>query len=82
MVDIDPLEQRYTRQVRLEKWDQGELVASEEYSLSGNMYFNNEVKLMLEIAGFEKIAVLGDYEVEPAAAEHKELIFTATKQRT
>jgi hypothetical protein len=78
-VDIDPLEQHYTRQVRLEKWNNGELVASEEYSLSGNMYLKNEVKLMLEVAGFENIAIYGDYEVESAKPEHKEIIFIATK---
>jgi SAM-dependent methyltransferase len=79
IVDIDPLEQYYTRQVRLEKWDNGEIVTSEEYSLSGNMYFKNELKLMLEVAGFEKIAIYGDYEFEPAKAKHKEIIFIATK---
>ena len=79
MVDIDPLEQCYTRQVRLEKWENNELVRSEEYSLRGNMYFKNEVKLMLEVAGFENIAIYGDYEYEPVTANHKEIIFIAAK---
>jgi ubiquinone/menaquinone biosynthesis C-methylase UbiE len=78
-VEIDPLEQRYTRQVRLEKWVKGELIRSEEYSLRGNMYFKNEVKLMLALAGFENIAVYGDYQLEPATSEHREIIFIATK---
>ena len=46
-VEIDPLEQRYIRQVLLEKWDSGKLIASEEYTLRGNMYFKNELLLML-----------------------------------
>lgn len=80
MVAIDPLEQSYTRQVRLEKRVGGAVVSSEEYSLRGNMYFKNEVELMLEIAGFDEIYVNGDYSDEPATAGHKELVFTAIKK--
>jgi SAM-dependent methyltransferase len=78
-VDLDPLEQRYTRQVRLEKWVDGAAVASEEYTLQGTMYFKNEVMLMLEMAGFDEITVQGDYGSEEATSEHKELVFTAIK---
>ena len=76
---IDPLEQIYTRQVRLEKWVSGEMVASEEYTLRENIYFKNEVLLMLEVAGFREIGVYGDYSDERATADHKELNFTAIK---
>lgn len=78
-VHIDPLEQSFTRQVRLEKWVSGEKVASEEYILRGNMYFKNEVLLMLKAAGFREITVFGDYSDEIATAEHKELVFKALK---
>lgn len=78
-LDIDPLEQSYTRQVRLEKWVDGAAVASEEYTLRGNMYFKNEVMLMLELAGFDEITVQGDYSTEQATSEHQELVFTAVK---
>ena len=81
IVQIDPLEQSYTRQVRLEKWASGALVASEEYTLRGNMYFKNELLLMLKVAGFGEISVRGDYTDEPATAEHEELIFTAIKSK-
>ena len=79
IVHIDPLEQSCTRQVRLEKWDSGELVATEEYTLRENMYFKNELLLMLRIAGFREISVQGDYTDEPATANHTELVFTAIK---
>ena len=77
--NIDPLEQIYTRQVRLEKWVSGEMVASEEYTLRENIYFKNEVLLMLEVAGFREIGVYGDYSDEIATADHEELNFTAIK---
>lgn len=79
LVNMDPLEQSFTRQVRLKKWVSGELVASEEYTLRGNMYFKNELHLMLKIAGFREITVQGDYTDELATADHDELVFTAIK---
>lgn len=76
---MDPLEQTYMRQVRLEKWVAGELVASEEYTLRGNMYFKHELLLMLKMTGFRDITVTGDYSDDIATADHEELIFTAVK---
>lgn len=78
-VHIDPLDQRYHRQVRLEKWVSSEIVASEVYDLHGNMYFKNEVMLMLEVAGFREVVVYGDYSDEIATANHEEIIFQALK---
>jgi SAM-dependent methyltransferase len=77
---LDPLNQKYSREVRLEKWIAGEMVASETYTLDGQMYFKNEVELMLGVAGFNQIAVQGDYTTDQATAEHGELVFTAVKR--
>jgi SAM-dependent methyltransferase len=79
LIDVDPLEQTFTRQVRLEKRMNGELVASEEYTFRGNMYLKNELLLMLKVAGFRDITVVGDYKDQPATADSKELVFTAVK---
>lgn len=79
LLEVDPLEQSYTRQVRLEKWSADELVASEEYTLRGNMYFKNEVLLMLRVAGFRDITLYGDYTDQPATADHEELVFIAIR---
>ncbi|MEW5872967.1 MAG: class I SAM-dependent methyltransferase [Chloroflexota bacterium] len=79
LVSVDPLEQSYVRQVHLEKWVAGQLVASEESTLSGNIYLRNEMLLMLQIAGFRQITVRGDYTDEPATPDSKELVFTAFK---
>ena len=78
-LQIDALEQSYTRQVRLEKRVAGQLVAAEEYTLRGNMYLKPELLLMLKVAGFREVSVRGDYTNEPATARHEELIFTAIK---
>lgn len=77
--DLDPLNQTYTRGVRLEKWVDDELAASEQYALTGRMYFKSEVELMLKVAGFENILIQGDYSQSPAAGEHDEIVFTARK---
>lgn len=76
---LDPLEQTITRQVRLEKWQDGAIVAAEEYTLRGRMYFRDELLLMLRLAGFRDITVCGDYTAEPASAEHRQLVFTAVR---
>ena len=78
-LDINPLEQSYTQQVRLEKWVSGHFAASEEYTLRGNMYFKNELLLMLEVAGFRQVTVYGDYSDEIATRDHEELNFVAIK---
>ena len=73
------LEQRYVRQVRLEKWVAGKMVASQEDTMRGEIYMKNEIMLMLRVAGFRHITVRGDYADGPVTQENKELIFTALK---
>lgn len=78
-VALDPLDQTYTREVHLEKWLGGSLVADETYVLRGNMYLKGEILLMLEVAGFDAITVRGDYSDDAATAEHEKLVFTAVR---
>jgi len=79
LVNINPLEQSVTRQVRMEKWQRGRLMAQEEKSLLGFMYFKNELHLMLQIAGFDDINIYDGYTNQPATADSEELLFIATK---
>ena len=79
LVSTNLLEQSYVRQVRVEKWVAGQLVASEEDTMRGDIYLKNEMLLMLQVAGFRQITVRGDYTDEPATPDSKELIFTALK---
>ncbi len=79
LVSINPLEQSDVRQARVEKWISGKLVGSQEDTMHGTLYLPNEVRLMLQVAGFCQISVRGDYTDEPATPDSKELVFTALK---
>ena len=78
-VAADPLTQTYTREVRLEKWRFGKLLAAESYTLLGSMYLREELLLMLKVAGFEHVVVQGDFTSDEATAAHHELVFTAVR---
>ena len=65
--------------MRVEKWQDEQLVAREEYTLTGRMYFRNELDWMLRLAGFEEIIVQGDYSDQEVTADHRELVFVANK---
>jgi SAM-dependent methyltransferase len=79
IVDVDPLEQRVTLQIRAEKWQAGRLVAEEERLLKSQVYFRNELMMMLQQAGFGEIRVEGDFKEEPATPDHEVLVFIAGK---
>ncbi len=79
MIDVDPLDQTYTREVRLEKGTPGETAVSEQYMLRENIYLKQEVVLMLRVAGFREVTVRGNWSDEPATADHEDLIFTALR---
>ncbi len=76
---LDPLEQRITRQMRTVLWREGQLVADEEYTLTENLYFRNELRQMLEQAGYEIEAIQGNYTETEATAEHDVIVFRARK---
>lgn len=79
IVDLDPLEQRLTLQMRAELWRAGQRVAEEEHTLQENLYFRNEVVHLLTQAGFGAITVQGGYSAAPATAEQTMLVFSARK---
>ena len=79
MVSVDPLEQQMVRQVRIEKWVSGKRIDSQEFSQHRTLYLPNEVRLMLQIAGFHHISIRGDYADELATPDSESLIFTALK---
>jgi ubiquinone/menaquinone biosynthesis C-methylase UbiE len=79
MVDADPLAQSATMEMRGWMWRDGELVAEDEHRLTLNLYFRNELELMLEKAGFADIAVRGDYTDEEPTADSGFLVFVARK---
>jgi len=79
VLSVDPLEQSMVRQVRIEKWAEGKLISSEEYTQHRTLYLPNEVRLMLQAAGFGEATIRGDYEDNPATPDCNVLVFTAIK---
>jgi SAM-dependent methyltransferase len=79
VVDFDPLEQRITWQMRARMWRDGELVREEEHALHINLYFKNELLMMLERAGFEEVDVRGDHEQRAPTRDDDFIVFVASK---
>ena len=79
LLDLDPLEQFATYEMRAAMWHDGELVKEEEHSLRINFYFKNELLLMLERAGFTDIVVHGDHREEAPTRDSDFVAFVATK---
>lgn len=78
-VELDPLDQSLTLEMRASMWRDGTLVAEEERKIDLRLYFRNELLLMLEHAGFRDVAVRGDYTDEEATGDHDFLVFIARK---
>lgn len=79
LIDIDPLEQILTRQMRVELREKGRVVAEEVGTLTRCMYFKNELVMMLEKVGLRDVMVEGEYSEEVATAEQNDLIYLARK---
>src|SRR5262249_40842112 len=80
VVAFDPLEQQITRQMRALLWRDGQVVADDEYTLYENLYFRNELRQMLEQAGFEIEAIQGGYTGAEATAEDEVIVFVGRKK--
>jgi len=77
--ELDPLEQRLTYQMRARLWHVGQIVKEEEYSLRISLYFVQELRLMLDEAGFRDVAVEAGYTGRPATADDGMVAIVATK---
>lgn len=76
-VDVDPLDQTAKLEIRAEKWFDGQLVAAEERTISMRMYFRDELLLMLDRAGFDRVDVRGGYAGEEPTPDHEFLVYIA-----
>ena len=66
ILDLDPLAPQVSWEMRAFMWRDGQLVADEEHRLTTNLYFRDELVLMLERAGFVDVEVRGPYnDAEP-----------------
>lgn len=79
LFSLDPVEQTYELEMRMTQVHDGRILAEEQRLLRGNIYFKNELLLMLEKAGFSEITVTGDYTDEAPRPTHRDLVFMAKK---
>jgi hypothetical protein len=77
LVSVDPLEQRVTMAMNVERWRDGALEAQEEWLLDIGMYFKNEMLLMLERAGFTDVVVHGEHQERPPTGDDEFIVFVA-----
>ena len=82
MVELDPLEQRAVLEMRAYMWRNDHLLAEEEHAITINLYFRNELLLMLERAGFVDVLVHGDHKEQEPTPDHDFLVFVARKPAT
>lgn len=79
-LDINPLDQTATLQIRVENYQDDQLLAAEEDTLVTCLYFKNEIELMLRCVGFVDIQVFRAYSDQPPAATDDNLVFLARKK--
>ncbi len=79
LVDLDPMDQRATAQIRVTLWQDGVAVEEEEHQLQENLYFYHEVLQMLEVAGFDDVVAQAGYTGRPATADDPMVVFIARK---
>jgi SAM-dependent methyltransferase len=79
VVDLDPLSQRLTYEMRGSMWRGGALVADEDHILKLTLYFTNELRLMLEGAGFADVVLRGGYDDAEPTGDTDFVVFVARK---
>ena len=79
LVDLDPLSQTVTHEIRASMWRDGELVAEEEHVLAMTLYFTHEVTLMLERSGFSQIELRAGYKDGPPTGDDEFVVFLARR---
>ena len=79
LAEFDPLAQRKTLEMRARLWRHGQVVKEESYRLKENLYFAQEILLLLDEAGFHDLAVEGGYTGRPAAADDGMVAFVARR---
>ena len=79
LVDVDPLAQRVTRELRAYKWQDGRLVAEEQHSLTESFYFPNDLVAMLRAAGFVDVEARGQHNDLAPTPEDDFLVYLARR---
>ncbi|HEY4620375.1 MAG TPA: class I SAM-dependent methyltransferase [Gaiellaceae bacterium] len=79
VVELEPLSQCVTLEMKAAIWSGGERVTEEEHVLKMTLYFTSELLLMLEHAGFSDIELRAGYGDEAPTSDDDFVVFIARK---
>jgi len=79
VVAIDPLSQQVTLGMQGFMWRDGRLIEEDEHELKMTLYFTQELKLMIERAGFSGVDLRADYTDEVPTGDTRFAVFIARK---
>lgn len=79
IVDVDPLAQRVTLEIRAGMLQDGKLVVEEEHRIVMTFYFTHEIVLLLERAGFVDVELRAGYADREPTSEDDFAVFIARK---
>ena len=79
LIDLNPLEQRISRELGVRLWRGSEIVDEQPpATLHENLYFPQEILLLLQVAGFTSVMVEQAHSGGPATPDDPGVIFVAT----
>jgi hypothetical protein len=79
VVEVEPLTQHAVMEIHAERRREGVLEAAEDHRLDMSLYFEHELLLMLERAGFDDVTVHGEHTERPPTADDGFLVFVARR---
>jgi SAM-dependent methyltransferase len=79
LVSVDPLKQQTLGEMRMFSYKYKQIVEDKTYPLTSNYYFRNEMRMLLDQAGFRIEAEKGDWTDADASADHNVIVFFARK---
>jgi len=79
LVKLDPVAQRVTLEMHATMSRDGNVLAEERHVLEMTLYFTQELRLMLERAGFSDVQVRAGYSEQPPSGDDDFVVFSARK---
>jgi len=79
VLEVDPLDQRCALEMRTELWREGALEAEETRRIDLRYYFAEELRLLVERAGFRDVILHGDH-VEAVPTPEDEFVVVVAKR--
>jgi SAM-dependent methyltransferase len=79
LVELDPAAQRITLEIEARLIRDGAPIQEERRQIAISVYFEQELRLILELAGFEQAELQAGYSGRPATADDAEILVIATR---